>query len=125
MLLMVGKNIRGGICHVIHQYAKANEKYMKDYDKNEKPSYLKYWNINNLYGWVISQKFPVNDFKWVEDISEFNEHFMRSYNDDSDEGYFLEIDVKYPENLHNFHNGLPFLRKKIEKVEKLKKAKSL
>ena len=60
---MVGKNIRGGICHVIHQYAKANEKYMKDYDKNEKPSYLKYWNINNLYGWVISQKFPVNDFK--------------------------------------------------------------
>ena len=50
---------------------------------------------------------------------------MRSYNDDSDEGYFLEIDVKYPENLHNFHNGLPFLRKKIEKVEKLKKAESL
>ena len=63
MLLMVRKNIRGGICHVIHRYAKANEKYMKDYDKNEKPSYLKYWNINNLYGWAISQKFPVNDFK--------------------------------------------------------------
>ena len=50
MLLMVEKGIRGGICHSIHCYAKDNNKYMKEYDKNEEPSYLKYWDVNNLYG---------------------------------------------------------------------------
>ena len=63
VLIMVEKSIRGRTCHVIHQYAKANKKYMNNYDKNEESSYLKYWNINNLYGWAISQKFPLNDFK--------------------------------------------------------------
>ena len=69
----------------------------------------------------MSQKLSVNDFKWVEDTSEFNEDFIKSYNAESDEGYFLKVDVKYPENLHNLHNDLPFLpeRMKIEKVEKL------
>ena len=52
---------------------------------------------------------PVNDFKWVEDISEFNENFIKSYNDERDEGYFLEVDVEYPNSLHNLHNDLPFL----------------
>ena len=68
---MVEKGIRHGICHSINKYAIANNKYMKDYDKNKESSYLKYWNVNNLYGWAKSQKLPVNDFKWVEDISEF------------------------------------------------------
>ena len=53
------------ICQAIHQYAKANNKYMKDYDKNKELSYLKYWDVNNLYGWVMSQKLPANGFKWV------------------------------------------------------------
>ena len=55
MLLMVEKGIRGGVSHVIHQYAKANNKYVKDYDKNEESSYLKYWNTNSLYGWAMPQ----------------------------------------------------------------------
>ena len=54
MLLMVGKDIRGRICHAIHRYAKANDKYIKDYDKNREWSYLKYWDINNLHGWAMS-----------------------------------------------------------------------
>ena len=54
MLLVVQKGIRGGICHAIHRNAKANNKYMKDYDKNEESSYLKYWDVNNLYGWTMS-----------------------------------------------------------------------
>ena len=57
---MVEKGIRGGICHAIHRYAKANKKYMKYYDKNKKSLYLKYCNVNNLYGWAMSQKLPVN-----------------------------------------------------------------
>ena len=77
MLLMVEKGIRGGICHSISQHAKANNKQMKDYDENKEWSCLKYWDMNNLYGWPMSQKLPVNDFKWVEGISGFDESFIK------------------------------------------------
>ena len=63
MLLMIEKGINGGICHAIHQYVKANNKYMKDYDENKESSYLEYCHVNNLYGWAMSQKPPVNKFK--------------------------------------------------------------
>ena len=121
MLLMVEKGIRGGICHAIHRYAQANNKYMKDYDKNKESSYLKYWDVNNLYGWAMSQKLPVNNFEWIKDTSQFNEDFIKNYNEESDEGYFLEVDVQYLEKLQELHNDSPFLpgRMKIEKVEKL------
>ena len=64
MLLMVEKGIRGGICHAVHRNAKANKKYMKNYDKNKESSYIQYSDANNLYGWATSQKLPVNGFKW-------------------------------------------------------------
>ena len=64
MLLMVEKGIKGGICHAIHRYAKANNKYMKNYDKNKESSHIQYLNANNLYGWAMSQKLPVDGFKW-------------------------------------------------------------
>ena len=66
MLLMVEKGIRGGICQATHRHAKANNKYMKNYDKNIKSSYIAFLDANNLYGWAMSQKVPVNGFKWVE-----------------------------------------------------------
>ena len=63
MLLMVGKGIRGRMSQAIHRYAKANNKYMKNYNKNIKSSYLIYLDANNLYGWAISQKLPENGFE--------------------------------------------------------------
>ena len=60
---MVKKWIKGGICHANHQYAKANNKYMKDYDENKEPSYLKYWDLQKLCGWAMSQKLPVKNFE--------------------------------------------------------------
>ena len=79
MLLMVEKVIRGGICHAIHRSAKANNKYMKNYDKNTESSYLMYLDANNLYGWGMSQKLPVDGFKWKKNTSKFNEDFMKNY----------------------------------------------
>ena len=61
---MVEKDIRGGICHSTYQYAKAKYKYMKDYEKNKESPYLQYWDVNNLYGWTMSQKLPINNFEW-------------------------------------------------------------
>ena len=120
MLLMVEKGIRGGICHTINRYAKANNKYMKDYYKNKESSYLKYWDVNNLYGWAMSQKLPINKFKWIEDTSHFNEDFIKNYNGKANERYILEVEVQYPEKLHELHNDMLFLpeRMKIKKVEK-------
>ena len=66
MLLMVEEGIRGGICHSMHRYAKANNKYMKDYNKNLESSYIQYLDTSNLYGWAMSQKLPVNNFKWLK-----------------------------------------------------------
>ena len=67
----------------------------------------------------MSQKLSVNNFKWVKETSQFNEDFIKSYNDDSDEGYLLEVDFQYPEKLHNLHNDLTFLpeRMRLEKVD--------
>ena len=62
MLLMIEKGIRGGMSQSTHKYAKANNKYMKNYDKSNESSYLKYLNANNLHGWAMSQKLPVNEF---------------------------------------------------------------
>ena len=70
-------------------------KYMKDCDKNKYSSYLQYWDVNNLYGWAMSQKRPVNNFEWLENTSQFNENFIKNYNEESDKGYFLEVDVQY------------------------------
>ena len=66
MLLMVEEEIRGGICHSIHRYAKANNKYIKNYNNNEESSYIQYTDTNNLYGWAMSKKLPVNGFKWID-----------------------------------------------------------
>ena len=109
------------MCHSIYKYAKTNNNYIKDYDKNKESLYLQYCYVNNRYGWAMSQKLPVNNFEWIKDVSQFNEDFINNYNEEGDEGYFLEVDVQYPEMLHKLHNGLPFLpeRMKIEKVKKL------
>ena len=121
MLLMIESGIRGGMCQSIHRYAKANNKYMNNYDKSIKSSYLMYLDANNLYGWAMSKKLPVNGFKWENDLSRFNEDFIKNYNENSDIGYFLEVDVEYPKKLFSSHKDLPFSleREKLEKLEKL------
>ena len=120
MLLMVEEGIRGGTCHSIHRHVRANNKYTKNYDENKESSYIQYLDANNLYGWAMSQKLPVNDFKWINDVTEIDEEFIKNYDEDSDKGYILEVDVKYPRKLHDLHSDLPFLPKRM-KIDKCKK----
>ena len=109
MLLMVEEGIRGVMYHAIHRYAKANNKYMKIYDEVEESSYIQDLDANNLYGWVMSQKLPVNGFKWIEDVSKIHEDFIKNYNEDENIGYFLNVAIEYPRKLHNLHSDLPLL----------------
>ena len=122
MLLMIEEGIRGGICHAVHRYAKANNRYMKDYDESKESSYIQYLDANNLYGAAMYEKLPINGFKWVNDIFGINEKFVKSYDKkNSDKGYILEVDVDYPSKLHKLPSDMPFLpeRMKINKTQKL------
>ena len=105
---MVEERIRGGICHSIHLYAKANNKYMKNYTNNEESSYIQYLDANNLYDWALSKKSPVNGFKWL-DNDEINEEFLKNCDENNDKGYILEVDIRYPKRLNDLHSDLTFL----------------
>ena len=130
MLLMVEKGIRGGICHAIYRYAKANNKYMKNYNKDKEESFIQYLDASNLYGWAMSQKLPVSGFKWKNNMLKFTREFIKNYDEDSDKGYILEGDVGYgeaeckarygkaeskgryyPENLRDLHSEYHFYQK--------------
>ena len=113
MLLMVEEGIRGGICHAIQRYAKANNKYMNDYDKKKKPSYIQYLDANNLYGKTMTEKLPVRGFKWINDISKIDEDFVKVYNKNGNKGYILDVDLDYPSKLQNLHSDLPFLPERM------------
>ena len=80
---------------------------MKDYDKNKESSYLQYWDVNNLYGWAMSQKLPVNNFEQIKDTGQFYEDFIENYNEESNKGYSFEVDVQYLQKVHELHNDLP------------------
>ena len=111
------------MCQATHRYAKANNKYMKNHDKNKESTYLEYLDANNLYGRAMSKKLPAGNFKWIEkdDISKFDEEFVKDYDKNSDKGYIIEVDAGYPKDLHKPHSDLPFLpeRMKINKCTKL------
>ena len=94
---------------------------MKDYDKNKELSYLQYWDINNLYAWTIQQILPVNNFEWIKDISQFNEEFIKNYNGESDEGWFLEVMFNILKN----HMNLIMIYHFYLRGGRLKKLKSL
>ena len=92
---------------------------MKDYDKNKESSYLKYWDVTDLYGWEMPQKLPVNTFEQVKHTFELKEDFIKNHNEEKDEGYFLVVDVQYPKKYMNFRTYHFYLKKR-----NLKKLKS-
>ena len=122
MLLLFEKGIRGGMWNSIHNYAEANKKkYMKNYDSNKPSTYLLYVDANNLYGYAMSKKLSIDNFKWEINLTKFTTDFIKNHNEDSDIGYLLLVDVRYPETLCKEHEDLPFLpdKTKINKVTKL------
>ena len=93
---------------------------MKDYYETKESSYINYWDLNYLYGWAISQKLPVNKFKWEEETSQLNNNFIKNYDEKSEEGYILEVDVQYRKKLYELHWAYHFyLKKNLKKLESL------
>ncbi len=113
MHLFVEKGIRGGISMISHRYAKANNPEVPDYDASLPHAYIVYLDANNLYGWAMSEPLPTHEFYWLneQEMAEFN---IASVPTDSEDGYFLEVDLEYPSELHDAHNDYPLAPEHME-----------
>ena len=102
--------------HAKYRHAKANNKYIKNYNKNTESSYLEYLDASNLYEWAMSQKLPVDDLKWIEEdgLSKFDEEFIKHYDGNNDKGYLLEEDVEYSKDLPKLYNASAIFTRKKE-----------
>ena len=119
MLLLFKKVRLGGICEAVTKYKKANNKYMKKYDATKPSSYLAYVDANNLYGYSMSKKLPIGNFQWVQDTSIFTEDFIKNYDEESDIGYLLVVDVTYPKNFMKIINIYHFYLSKPKLIKLL------
>ena len=108
--LFIEKEARGGVSYIAKRYAKANNKYMSDYDSNKKSTFITYLDKNNLYGWAMSEYHPYGEFEWLKKVDELD---IMSSNEKSDVGYILEVDLKYPKELHKLHNDYPLAPEKL------------
>ena len=121
MLLMFELGIRGGITQAVHRYASVNNQYMEEYDKDKETNYLQYLDANNLYGWAMSQPLPTGEFRWINCDTWNPKKLVNMISREKNYGYLLEVDVKYPKELHDLHNDIPFIcsKMKVNGVEKL------
>ena len=108
--MFIEKGSRGGISYIAKRYAKANNKYMNDYDSNKPSTYITYLDKSNLYGWTMSEYLPYGEFKWLENVDEFD---VNSIIEKSEIGYFLEVDLEYPDELHELHKEYPLAPEKL------------
>ena len=104
------KGTRGGISYIAKRYAKANNKYMNDYDPSKPATFIAYLGKNNLYDWAMSEYLPYEKFEWVKNVDELD---VMSVNKKSDVGYFLEVDLEYPNKLQELHNDYLLAPKKL------------
>ena len=113
MFQFIEKGMRGGISYIANRYGKANNKYMREYDEKEPSKYVMYLDANNLYGWAMGQYLPTGGFKWLTE-KQINEINLAQYNEDSNKGLILEVDLKYPKELHDLHNDYPLGPEKVK-----------
>ena len=112
MFQFIEKGMRGGISYIANRHGKANNKYMRKYNENKPSKYIMYLDANNLYGWAMSQYLPTGCFKWMTE-KQINKINLAKYNENSEKGLILEVDLKYPKELHDLHNDYPLAAERV------------
>ena len=102
--VFIEKGLRGGISYIAKRYAKTNSKYISNYDPKKQSAFISYLDMNNLYGWTMSEYLPDEGFKWLKDVDKFD---VMSISEKKLIGYFSEADLKYPDELHKLHTDYP------------------
>ena len=118
MFQFIEKGLRGGISYIANRYSKANNKYIKEYYENKPSKYIMYLDANNLYGWAMSQYLPTGGFKWMTQ-KQIDNIDLAKYKEDSKNGLILEVDLKYTQDLHNFHNDYPLAPEKVKVTDSM------
>ena len=108
--LFIEKELRREISYIAKRYAKANNKYMNDYDPKKPSTFISYLDMNNLYGWAMSEYLPYEGFEWLKNVDEFD---VMSVSEKGPTGYFLEVDLQYPDELHELHSDYPLAPEKL------------
>ena len=103
--LFTEKGLRGWVSHIAKRYAKANNKYINDYDPKKPSTFISYLDMNNLYGWAMSERF-----KWLKNVDKFD---VMSVNEKSPIGYLWQVDLEYPDKLHELRNDFPLAPEKL------------
>ena len=108
--LFIEKGLRGGISYNAKRYAKANNKYMNDYDPKKQSTFISYRDMNILFGWAMSEYLPDEGFEWLKNVDEFD---VVSISEKSWIGYLVEVDLQYPDELHELQNDYPLASEKL------------
>ena len=108
--LFFEKGLRRGLSYIAKRYAKANNKYMNDYDPKKPSKLITYLDMNNLHGWAMSEYLPYGESKWLKIVDEFD---VNSVSEKSPIGYFLQVDLEYPDQLHELQNYYPLAPEKL------------
>ena len=110
--MLLEQGMRGGVSYINKRYSKVNNKYCPDYDKKTPKNYIISHDMNNLYGHAMSQYLPYADFKWVKNIDKIKRKLM-NIKRNSSTGYILDVDLEYPQELHDIHNDYALVPEKI------------
>ena len=113
MFQFIEKGMRGGVSYIANRYGKANNKYMNEYNEKAPSKYIMYRDANNLYSWAMSQYLPTGNFRWMTD-KEISKVDLAKYKENGKKGLILEVDLEYPQELHNLHSDYPVTPEKVK-----------
>ena len=113
MFQFIEKGMRGRVTYIANRYGMANNKYMNKYNEKVPSKYIMYLDANNLYGWAMSQYLPTGNFRWMTD-KEIKKINLGKYKADDKNGLILEVDLEYPQELHDLHNDYPVCLEKVK-----------
>ena len=118
MFQFIEKGMRGGVSYIANRYGKANNKYMKEYDEKAPSKYIMYLDADNLYRWTMCQYPLTSGFRWLTE-KEINKMDLAKYKEDSKKGFILEVDLEYPQELHDLHNDYPLAPEKMKVTKEM------